>query len=208
MNVELFSSDLRWILLGVAVCCGLLAGFLRLRQSRIAILLAAIAVTAAALLLVDRAAWLTVEAAAPPMPESDVGESTRGFNEYRWVLLAPWGPVAMGLGMLALIVIVGLSWHTSARFATPWRRAAIVGLRAGAAATALILFLEPAVELRQVVQTVRAVASERARSSTPRPTHSTPGATSITWISTASPTPCSSPPRLPRPHRSRPARAR
>ena len=57
----------------------------------------------------------------------------------------------------ALAVVV-LSWLSSTRVASPWRRAALIALRAGAAACALVLFLEPAIELRQVAREPNRVA--------------------------------------------------
>src|SRR5665647_1649169 len=72
-------------------------------------------------------------------------------------MLAPWGRPGLALGGGAVILIVGLSWRAS-RGAPAWRRATMIGLRAGAAVGALVVFLEPAVELRQVAREPNRIA--------------------------------------------------
>lgn len=79
------------------------------------------------------------------------------FNEHRWVLLSPWGRVGLGLGAAAVVAILALAWRTTGGI-TAWRRAIILGLRASAAMTALFLFLEPAIELRQVAREPNRIA--------------------------------------------------
>jgi uncharacterized membrane protein len=73
------------------------------------------------------------------------------------VFLSPWGRLGLWLGTAAVIAIAGLSWRAS-RGASAWRRALLIGLRGAAAVTALILFLEPAVELRQVAREPNRIA--------------------------------------------------
>ncbi|HEY4242726.1 MAG TPA: glutamine amidotransferase [Kofleriaceae bacterium] len=91
---------------------------------------------------------LTVRLAAPGAAD---------FNEYRWVFLAPWGRLGLALGGVAVVAIVALAWRAS-RGAPAWRRALLIALRAGAAVTALVVFLEPAVELRQVAREPNRIA--------------------------------------------------
>jgi uncharacterized membrane protein len=91
---------------------------------------------------------LTVRLAAPGATD---------FNEYRWVFLAPWGRLGLALGVAAVAGIVTLAWRAS-RGANAWRRALMIGLRASAAVTALVVFLEPAVELRQVAREPNRIA--------------------------------------------------
>jgi uncharacterized membrane protein len=91
---------------------------------------------------------LTVRLAAPGQAD---------FNEYRWVFLSPWGRLGLALGVAAVAGIVALAWRAS-RGANAWRRALMIGLRAGAAVTALVVFLEPAVELRQVAREPNRIA--------------------------------------------------
>src|SRR5262249_56843813 len=52
---------------------------------------------------------------------------------------------------------VGLASRAT-RGASAWRRAMMIGLRAGAAVTALVVCLEPAVELRQVAREPNRIA--------------------------------------------------
>lgn len=82
---------------------------------------------------------------------------TADFNEHRWVLLSPWGRVGFGLGALAVVAIIALAWRSTAGVAA-WRRAVLLGLRASAAMTVLFLFLEPAIELRQVAREPNRIA--------------------------------------------------
>jgi uncharacterized membrane protein len=91
---------------------------------------------------------LTVRIAAPAGNE---------FNEYRWVVLAPWGRLGLALGGAVVVGIVALAWRAT-RGAPAWRRALMIGLRAGGAVTALVLFVEPAVELRQVAREPNRIA--------------------------------------------------
>jgi uncharacterized membrane protein len=102
-------------------------------------------------------AALAVEQAIGLLVAHEAPAST-DFNEFRWVLLSPWGRTGLVLGLVAVAAIVGLSFHASARLASPWRRAAMIGLRSGAATAALILFLQPAVELRQVAREPNRIA--------------------------------------------------
>jgi uncharacterized membrane protein len=125
-----------------AIALGALAVLLRRRRAgeRWLVLAAAGAIVAVAILAAER---LVAFAALGEAGDAD-------FNEWRWVLLSPWGRVAILLGLAAAVAAVVLSWRGTARERSITRRAVLVGLRAGACAAALILFLEPAIELRQV----------------------------------------------------------
>lgn len=79
------------------------------------------------------------------------------FNEHRWVMLAPWGRFTLLLGGATTVAIIGLSWRAT-RAAGGWQRAAIVGLRSGAAVAAFVMFVEPAIELRQVAREPNRIA--------------------------------------------------
>lgn len=80
------------------------------------------------------------------------------FNEYRWVMMAPWGRLGVILGVAAAVLACALGWWTSRRARTPIERAAMIALRCAASLAALVLFLQPAVELRQVAREPNHVA--------------------------------------------------
>lgn len=151
MDVAILDSAQRWILGALLVGFGLAAVLLRWKSARerLAVACASIAAVAGAVLLVERLVALVVSLSAP---------ADADFNEFRWVLLAPWGRVGLVIGMAVVVAIVVLSLYGSRRIASPWRRAAMVGLRTAAAATALVLFLEPAIELRQVAREPNRIA--------------------------------------------------
>jgi uncharacterized membrane protein len=79
------------------------------------------------------------------------------YNEFRWVFLAPWGRLGLALGGLAVFIVFALAWRAT-RGASAWRRATMIGLRTGAAVGCLVVFLEPAVELRQVAREPNRIA--------------------------------------------------
>jgi hypothetical protein len=79
------------------------------------------------------------------------------FYQYRWVFLSPWGRFGLYLGGSAVAGVVLLAWRAS-RGASAWRRAIMIGLRGGAATAAMVVFLEPAVELRQVAREPNRIA--------------------------------------------------
>ncbi len=150
MNVHIFTGGERGSLFALAIIAGVLAWLLGRRgRAGLAVIGAVTAAAAAGALVLEQLIALAVSAAAPEQVD---------FNEYRWVLLAPWGRLGVGLGLVAVALIIALAWRTTARIASPWRRAAMVGLRSAAALTALILFLEPAVELRQVASEPNRIA--------------------------------------------------
>lgn len=146
MEIALLTQNARLILVAVALVAGLVAVALRWRARRRegwAVVFGTIGITAALALVVERIVAFSVRFAAPP------GVS---FNEWRWVLLSPWGRPAMAMGVGAAVLTVVLAVTGTARERRPWRRALLCALRAGAAATALVLFLEPALELRHVTR--------------------------------------------------------
>lgn len=151
MNVTIFSGNERWLLLGFALACAAVAALVRWRRWPAGWLVAStvLASMTVATLLVEQVIGLVVGGAAPAGSD---------FNEYRWVLLAPWGRLGLTLGVVAVAAVIVLGWRASARLASPWRRAALIGLRTAAATAALILFLEPAVELRQVAREPNRIA--------------------------------------------------
>lgn len=151
MTIELLTGTERLVLLGAAFALAGIVVALRLRNGKPGAIAACTvaAVMCLGVLGVEQLVGFVVEVAAPS--ESD-------FNEYRWVMLAPWGRLGMAVGVVAVAAITVLAWHASRRLASPWRRAAMIGLRGAAALTALVLFLEPAIELRQVAREPNRVA--------------------------------------------------
>ncbi len=149
MNIVLFSSLVRYGLAAAFVVL-LIATVLAVRSGRggLGAALGVAALLSGGALAAEALVALTVRLAAPGATD---------FNEYRWVMLAPWGRLGLALGGAAVIGIVGLSWRAT-RGAPAWRRATMIGLRAGAAVGALVVFLEPAVELRQVAREPNRIA--------------------------------------------------
>ncbi|HLL20492.1 MAG TPA: glutamine amidotransferase [Kofleriaceae bacterium] len=149
MNIVLFGELARYALAGIAVVLGLATvAVVRRGYGGIGALLAVGAFLSGGALVAEVLVNLTVRLAAP---------SATDFNEYRWVMLSPWGRIGMALGGMAVVGIVALSWRAS-RGASAWRRATLIGLRAAAAVGALVVFLQPAVELRQVAREPNRIA--------------------------------------------------
>ncbi len=152
MNIVLFSEYARYALAAAAIVLSV-ATVLVVRRGYggLGALLGVGAVFSGGALAAEALVNLTVRLAA-----RGTGEQGH-FNEYRWVLLSPWGRLGLALGGVAVIAIVVLSWRAS-RGASAWRRATLIGLRAAAAVGALVVFLQPAVELRQVAREPNRIA--------------------------------------------------
>lgn len=149
MNIVLFSSLVRYALAGIALVM-LVATVIAVKRGRggLGAALGVVALLSGGALAGEALVALTVKLAAPGATD---------FNEYRWVMLAPWGRLGLALGGFAVITIVALAWRAT-RGASAWRRATMIGLRAGAAVAAAVVFLEPAVELRQVAREPNRIA--------------------------------------------------
>lgn len=149
MNIVLFSALVRYALAGIAIAM-LAATVIAVRRGRggLGAALGVVTLLSGGALAAEALVALTVKLAAPGATD---------FNEYRWVMLAPWGRLGLALGGVAVIAIVALAWRAS-RGAPAWRRATMIGLRAAAAVAAAVVFLEPAVELRQVAREPNRIA--------------------------------------------------
>ena len=149
MSIALFSTTVR-IALAIAGVLLVLATIIAVKRgrSRIGAALGVGALGAVGALAGEALVALTVRLAAPGASD---------FNEYRWVFLSPWGRLGLYLGASAVVAIVALSWRAS-RGAPAWRRATMIGLRGAAAFGAMVVFLEPAVELRQVAREPNRIA--------------------------------------------------
>ncbi|HEY0192433.1 MAG TPA: glutamine amidotransferase [Kofleriaceae bacterium] len=149
MNIVLFSTLVR-VSLAATALIAIVATVMVVRRGHggLGALLGVAALLSGGALAAEALVALTVRLAAPGAAD---------FNEYRWVFLAPWGRIGLALGGTAVVGIVALAWRAT-RGAPAWRRALLIGLRAGAAVTALVVFLEPAVELRQVAREPNRIA--------------------------------------------------
>ena len=149
MTVALLDDRARYALGALAVMAAIIAlllGRRGLRSATTAVL--CLALTAAGALIAEALVALTVRWAAP---------HTADFNEHRWVLLAPWRRLGLWLGSAMVAAIAILAWRAS-RGVSPLRRAPLIVLRVAAALCALVVFLEPAVELRQVAREPNRIA--------------------------------------------------
>ena len=148
MNIVLFPSLVRYVLAAACLVLGV-ATVLAVRRGRggLGAALGVLALGSGSALAGEALVALTVRLAAP-------GAS---FNEYRWVFLSPWGRLGLALGSVAVILIFALAWRAT-RGASAWRRATMIILRTGAAVGCLVVFLEPAVELRQVAREPNRIA--------------------------------------------------
>ena len=150
MTIAILSGPERWLLAGAVLGFGLLALLLARRGARSAAVAAIIAAAmAGGALVTEQAVALAVMLAAPRAAD---------FNEFRWVMLSPWGRIGMTLGIAAVVAIVALAWWANRRMVSPWRRAVLIGLRTAAALLALVLFVQPAIELRQVAREPNRIA--------------------------------------------------
>jgi hypothetical protein len=149
MSIALFSSTMR-IALAIAALVLALATWLVVRRghARAGAVLGIGTLAAVGALAGEGLIALTVRLAAP---------AAASFNEYRWVFLSPYGRWGLYIGLTAVGAIVALSWRAS-RGSSAWRRAVLVGLRGAAATAAMVVFLEPAVELRQVAREPNRIA--------------------------------------------------
>lgn len=149
MTVALLDDRARLALGALAVVAAVVALVLGRRGARSATTAAlAVAGLAVGALIAEGLIALTVRWAAP---------STAEFNEHRWVLLAPWRHLGLWLGGSIVVAIALLAWRAS-RGVAPVRRATLIVLRVAAACAALVVFLEPAVELRQVAREPNRIA--------------------------------------------------
>jgi uncharacterized membrane protein len=145
----MFSSAVRYGLIVGAVLLVILAIYLlRKRKNRTSTVVGVLAIGCVGAVAAEAMIAVAVKFAAPK------GAS---FNEYRWVVLSPWGRVGLVLGALCVFAIVILAWR-STRGAVGWQRSLMIGLRTAAALTAFVMFLEPAVELRQVAREPNRIA--------------------------------------------------
>ncbi len=145
MLVSLLSGPWRIGLLAALGGFALVAALSRWRRgpTGLTVATASAALVLALALVGERLVAWNVSSSVPP------GDA---FNEWRWVLSAPWGRAGIIAGIAVAAATVLLSFFGTRRETRPGRRALLVSLRAGACGAALILFLEPALELRHVTR--------------------------------------------------------
>jgi uncharacterized membrane protein len=144
-----FDGTTRIALLVLAAVLGVAAYVLaKNKHGAPAALGGAIAIACAGAVAVEAGVALVIQWAAPEASD---------FNEYRWVLLSPWRHAGLALGALAIVAIIWLAWR-STRAVSPGRRTALIALRTAAALAALVVYLEPAIELRQVAREPNRIA--------------------------------------------------
>lgn len=150
MTVSILDSNERWGLLAAALVVAAAAYALHRRRRPGAVVpLIVVAAIIVDVLISERLVAFLIQG---------LSNKSSDFNEFRWVILAPWGRLGLALGAAVAVAVVILGWLSSRRLTSPWRRAALIGLRAAAASMALVLFLQPAVELRQVAREPNRVA--------------------------------------------------
>jgi uncharacterized membrane protein len=149
MDVTLLTMKARVWLGALVIVAGGAALLLRWRRRpNWSIAATLVAIAAGLAVALERLVTWAIGAAAPRLD----------FNEWRWVLLGPWGVTGLVLGGLAAVATVVLAILGSARERRPWRRGLIIGLRAAAVACALVVFLQPALEMRHVTREPNHVA--------------------------------------------------
>jgi hypothetical protein len=151
VNIALLTREAQLVVLAILLVAGGAAFVLRRYRRPEAWIVAAtaLAATCALVLVGERVVAWSVGWAAP---------STLSFNEWRWVLLGPWGVFGLVAGALTTAGIVVFSVLGTSRERRPWRRGLLVGLRSGAALACLVVFLQPALELRHVTREPNHVA--------------------------------------------------
>jgi uncharacterized membrane protein len=149
MSISLWPSTMRYALAIVGALLLLLAFVANRRgHARVGAAFAIAAMAALGALAGEALVTITVKLAAPGAAD---------FNTYRWVFLSPYGRWGLYVGMVVVAAIVVLAWRGS-RGASAWRRAILIGLRGAAAVGAMVVLLEPAVELRQVAREPNRIA--------------------------------------------------
>lgn len=150
MNIGILPWQLRlgFALAAIALVAAAIAVARRDRWRAIAPALAVGGIAAAGVLLTEVLVALTVRGSAPQQVD---------FNQYRWVFFSPWGRTGLWLGTATVMAIVALSWRAS-RGVAPLRRTAMIALRTAAAVGAMVIFVEPAIELRQIAREPNRIA--------------------------------------------------
>ncbi len=80
-----------------------------------------------------------------------------GYNEGDILLLGDWGPLSISLLVLLGVAVVGLSWY-DLRDMARLRRFTLIGLRVAVYLMAVMMLLEPAIELKNVTKVKNHIA--------------------------------------------------
>ena len=150
MELELFDRGVRLVLAGVAVTAALACG-IAWRRRAVGPVAVGVALGGLALLALV-AEQLLARAIAATLP------TETAWNDWRWVLESPWSRSARAAGIAAAAAVLLLALRDTARERRPVRRATLLLLRGGACCGALVLFLAPALEVRQVAREPNRIA--------------------------------------------------
>ncbi len=148
MTAGLFDTGVLVLISGVAVVAGVATVWLRLRRET------SVASSATTLVVVCAVVLLVAHFGVSLL----ISGRGNHFNDSRWVLLSPWAHAGQALGIGAAVGVVLLAWLGTRELMSANRRLWIVSARGGAALAALVLFLEPAIELRDVAREPNRVA--------------------------------------------------
>ena len=80
-----------------------------------------------------------------------------GYNQGDLILLGDWGPLAVGVLIALGVGVVALSWY-DLRDMGAARRTTLIGLRISVYLLAVLMLLEPALELKNVTKIKNHVA--------------------------------------------------
>lgn len=98
------------------------------------------------------------DGAARSIPWLDSLLAGKEWNEWRFVLQAPWGRAGVIVAGVVAAAVLLLSFLGTRGERSPARRALLLVLRAGSVAAALVLFLQPAIQLENVTRLPNRVA--------------------------------------------------
>ena len=152
VSLEILTSTQRWGALAVAAGMACILILLRGKFRRSSVVPTLCILGLACSLCVLWGNWLIGQSLTDGLAAKD------HFNERRWVSLAPYSAIGFATGTIVGVVILVLASFANRGIVSPWRRALLFTLRTLSVLFALLLFWEPALELRQVTHNRNHVA--------------------------------------------------